>query len=143
VSAALSGASPAIQIATAPQSTALAPTREATSRTLARRRRIVPYSGTTSDDSISRNGSRPCIGSTSASPVHSTAIVTPRRRTLPAGARLWPATAPEQTSPPHRRHEKRADLHHQQGAREHRAPGTQRTTPAAGLHCGGSRLAKT
>ena len=61
----------------------------------ARRPRITPNSGTNSELSSSRNGSRLCMGSTSASPVHSAATSRPHARTPKRGSRLWADTAPE------------------------------------------------
>ena len=42
-----------------------------------------------------KNGSRLCMGSTSASAVQSTATTRPQRRTVMRGHRLWADTAPE------------------------------------------------
>jgi hypothetical protein len=56
---------------------------------------ITPYSGTNTELSISRKGSSVCIGSTSASAMHSAASSRPQRFTLQRGSRLCVETEPE------------------------------------------------
>ena len=92
-------ATPSSQIATAPRLTRAAPTRFATSPRPPNRPRITSYSGTNTELSISRKGSRLCIGSTIASPVQSTASAMPQARVPHFGTRLCPATEPEYRSP--------------------------------------------
>jgi dolichol-phosphate mannosyltransferase len=56
-------------------------------------------SGVNTELSSSRNGSRLCMGSTRARPVHRAATASPQRRMLQRGSRLWADTAPEYASP--------------------------------------------
>ena len=56
---------------------------------------MTPNKGTNTELSSSKNGSRLCMGSTSARAVHNAVMARPQRRTLQRGSRLWADTAPE------------------------------------------------
>jgi hypothetical protein len=61
--------------------------------------KMTPYRGTNTELSISKNGSKSCMGSTIAKPVQRTAMPNPQAFKLTLDQMLWLLTEAEYTSP--------------------------------------------